>query len=272
MLAMITAAVLAAPTIDLGERHALVGVLTEQGHLECKGGDGPPWGGGEEVWRDLYPEVGFVRLVPPAGFETAALNGELVIALGKPADGPTPARPSGCNAMQMRSDWVYGKSGMRVKRTRPPHVAFVANAVQPTAMLTAERVSQPRGPVTDTLKIRLTNPFDRPLSGLVLTLHHEGCYGKPGATAETARRATLAPGETWTADLPAFVSQRQGRGHWHAAAAITLDATAEHVAFDLDVPVRRLGVEVKCAETDLAPQDSQATPPLKQMPVQKKTR
>ncbi len=263
MLALL-AIVLAAPPIELGERHALVGVLTEQGHLQCKGGDGTPWGGGEEVWTDPYHEVGFVRLVT-ADSKAAAHVGALVVALGAPAAGPAPARPSGCNAMQMRSDWVYGKSGMRVKRTTPPHVAFAAAEVRPLdGLLGVERIAQPRGPTGDTLKITLTNPFDRPLSALALTLHHEGCYGKPGATAETGHRATLAAGERWTVELPAFVNRKQGRGRWHAAAAITLAAKGERIAFDLDVPLGTLGVAVACKETDLAPQDGMQTPPPQQ--------
>jgi len=254
MLAMLTAALLAAPPITLGERHALVGVVSEQAHLSCKGGDDTIFGGGEEVWGDPYHEVGFVRLVPGPKVEAKGTSGKLVVALGAPADGPPPARPGGCHAMQMRSDWIYGKAGMRVARTTPPHVAFRADTLRVLdTMLTAERVPGAPGPADDRVAITLTNPFDRPLTDIALTVHHEGCYGKPGATADTGKRRALDPGAAWTTTLPAFVDQKQGRGRWHAAAAVTLMATAPNVAFDVDVPIHRLGIEIGCAELRAAP-------------------
>lgn len=271
MLAMLSAILLTAPPITVGERHALVGVLSEQGHLKCEGGDGTPWGGGEPVWTDPYPELGFVRLVPPEGLDLASAMGRPVVALGAPADGPPPARPEGCYAMQMRDDWVYGKSGMRVKRTRAPHVAFRATAVQVLdTLLAAERIAHGDGPAGDTVKLRLSNPFDRPLKALRLTLHHEGCYGKPGATAETARREALAPGESWTVTLPAFVDRKQGRGRMHAAAALTLDAEGERIAFDFDLPLHRLGVSVTCEDLRRPAKDPPDGPPQQQQ--QKKAR
>lgn len=244
MIAMLSVALLAAPPLSIGDRHALVGVVTEQAHLKCVGGDGP-FGGGDEVWGEPYYELGFVRLVPGAGVDPAAAVGRAVVAVGAPADGPAPARPTSCHMMQMRDDWVYGKSGMRVRRGAPPHVAFGAEALHVVELLAADYTRGPT-PADDRLHVTLRNPFDRPLTAVALTLHHEGCYGKPGSTAETARREALGPGEAWTVALPAFVSRAQGRGHWHAASAITLDATAARIAFDLDLPVRRLGVEVDC--------------------------
>ena len=248
MLALLISTLLAAPPITPGEGHLLVGVLSEQGHLDCKGGESPA-DEAREVWRDLYPEVGFVRLVPPAGFDMDGLRGALVVARGTPAAGPAPARPMSCWMMQARSDWLYGKSGIRVRRTSPPHVAFEARAVEPLkTLLTAERRTGAESPFGDTLRITLANPFDRPLKGLTLTLHHEGCYGKPGTTARAATRAALAPGASWTVELPAFMNRKQGRGQWHAAAAITLEAAGERIAFDLDVGPGQLGVDVACEE------------------------
>lgn len=253
MLAMLSVALLAAPPIEVGDRHALVGVVTEQAHLSCEGAE-QPFAGGQEVWSDPYHELGFVRLVPGAGVDAASAEGRPVVVLGAPAAGPTPARPMGCDMMQMRDDWVYGKSGMRLRRGSPPHVAFRAEALHVVAdLLVAERVAGAT-PTEARVQITLRNPLDRPLKGLALTLHHEGCYGKPGTTAETARRETLAPGARWTVSLPAFVDRKQGRGRWHAASSITLDAAAERVAFDLDVSLRSLGVEVDCRQTRRPPE------------------
>lgn len=227
--------------------HALFGVVTEQASLDCQ--RGVPGDTPVERWGPPYYEIGFVRLVDPA-FDPKPLVGRPVLALGTPRDGPAPARPDTCLAHQMRSDWIYGKSGVRVRRTRPPHVAFHPTSVTPLGdeVLTARRTG-------DQIEITFHNPLDRPLTDLVLTLHHEGCYGKPGATERAAATPALPPGEAFTARLPAIVDIEGRRGAHHAAAAVTITATGEAVGFDLDVPLAALGAAVAC------PEDPPAAPP-----------
>lgn len=245
-------ALLAPPTVPLGDQHALIGVVTEQAPLGCEGDLSQP----KEVWGPPYHEAGFVRLVP-AGADPAKHTGHPVAVLGAPLPGPAPDRSHGCLPMQMRDDWIYGKGGMRVARTTPPHVAFRAAAIHRIeGLVTAERI--PAKPADgaadgtrDTLAITVRNVFDRPLEDLTLTVHHEGCYGKPGATASKARRALLKPGGTWTATLPAYEARSRTphparRGEWHAARAVTLVGGGPRTAFDLELPLSTLAIEVPC--------------------------
>lgn len=246
---------LAPPSIPLGDGAALVGVITEQAPLGCKGDLSNP----EEVWGAPYYEAGFVRLVPDDGVSPADLVGRPAVVLGAPLPGPAPARSGGCLPRQMRSDWILGKHGVRIARGTPPHVAFrAAKLVALDGLVAVERApgeaaeGQAAG-TADTLSLTVRNVFDRPLKDLTLRVHHEGCYGKPGSTAAEAKRAALAPGEVWTASLPAFEA-RQRRPHpardgeWHAARSVTLDAGGERIAFDLDVPLSSLGVSVVCPD------------------------
>ncbi|MCB9551501.1 MAG: hypothetical protein H6705_06390 [Myxococcales bacterium] len=229
--------------------HALFGVVTEQAPLHCdRGAPGDP---PTERWGAPYYEIGFVRLVDPA-FDPKPLVGRPVLALGTPRDGPAPDRPDNCLAHQMRSDWIYGKSGIRVRRTHPPHTAFHPSSVTP---LGAEVLSAHR--TGDQIEITFHNPLDRPLTDLVLTLHHEGCYGKPLAAERAAATPALPPGEAFTARLPAIVDIEGRRGTHHAAAAVTITATGEAVGFDLDVPLAALGAAVACPDEPPAA----ATPP-----------
>lgn len=245
-------ALLAPPTVPLGDQPALIGVITEQAPLGCEDDLNAP----KEVWGPPYYEAGFVRLVP-AGADPADHAGHPVAVLGGPLPGPAPDRSQGCQPMQMRSDWIYSKNGMRVARTTPPHVAFRAAAIRRLqGLVTAEhiRAARVRGDaehIGDSVAITVRNVFDRPLEDLTLKLHHEGCYGKPGATAATARRALLKPGETWTATLPAYEARTRKphparRGEWHAARAITLVGGGARTAFDLELPLSALAIEVPC--------------------------
>lgn len=225
--------------------HALFGVVTEQGTLDCAGaelGDPATHAG---TWSDLYHEVGFVRLVEPA-FDPTPLVGRPVLALGTPRDGPPPARAGGgCVAHQARGDWVYGKGGHRIRRSpEPPHVAFQPTSVTPLGadVLRAHRVD-------DQIEITFRNPLDRPLTDLIVTLHHEGCYGKPMRAERTAAHPRLAPGDAFTARLPMMVDRGDPEHpRHHAAVSVSIDATGERVAFDLDVPLSAYDAAVECPD------------------------
>lgn len=220
--------------------HALFGVVTEQAPLTCVPTPAHP--DPEERWGDPYYEIGFVRLVDPT-FDPAPLAGRPVLVLGTPRDGPPPIRPDPCFTHQMRSDWTYGRSGFRTRRTHPPHVAFHPISVTPLGpdVLAARRVG-------DQIEVTFHNPLDRPLTDVVIELHHEGCYGKPMATGRTAARPQLDPGESFTARLPAIVDIEGRHGNHHAAVAVTLTATGDQVGFDLDVPLATFDAAVPCPE------------------------
>lgn len=263
------AVALLAPPIALGERQALLGTISEQAPSTCEG-DATRWG-------PSYYEAGFVRLVPgpqiDAAKHLAPLAGRPAVVLGAPLDGPPPARGGRCELAQARSDWVPGKNGWRVQRLPTPSVAFRVDAVHPLGpeLLSAKRVSPAGGPDTDdVIEIRLVNPLDRPLTGLELTVHHEGCYGKPGSTARSVPSWALDPGDAWTVRLPAYVAEARPRGRWHAAAAITLKLHYDaRIVSDLDVPLSALGVAVECPDPR-APAADDGAEAIEAPPQQKK--
>ncbi len=222
--------------------HALFGLLTEQAHLSCAGID-PNDFDDEGTWSRPYHEVGFVRLVDPA-FDATPLTNRPVLVLGTPKDGPPPARNHPCHAFQARSDWAYGKNGNRLRRQIPPHVAFHPTSVTPLGpdVLRARRLG-------DQIEVTFRDPLDRPLTDVLVTLHHEGCYGKPMTAERDAAHPRLAPGDVFTARLPAIVDRGEpDRVRRHAAHSVAITATGERVAFDLDVPLAVFGAAVECPD------------------------
>ena len=144
--------------------------------------------------------------------------------------------------MQMRNDWVPGKHGMRLRRRNP------AGAKSPPAFQ-ASRAERFSGlTVTghgDQITVTLKNPFEIPLPGTVITMHYEGCYGKPGAPSIDRQVGALQPGqrvsETFPKQhlLPGTRRKSTRRHRLHYAYSIQVSTAAPNVLFELDARLSR---------------------------------
>ncbi len=232
LIAVLPLAALAAPT-------ALVGVLTEQADRLCtaQGDD----------WVNKHFQVGYVELVGEVP-DAKALLGKPVIVTG--AVVPRPAHPvvkhtAECQVMQMRSDWEVSYNGMRVRRTEPSGVdGFRVDAIKPLEGLTGAKEGEE-------VVVTFTNKTKAPLSEVVIELHYEGCYGKPGRGTERRRAPTLKPNSTAKARGPLILTKHaRHKDRAHALRAVNVVAKGSHVVFDLSVDALELGVAVECPRRD----------------------
>jgi len=234
MLALITTLLLSAP--PHGEPVVVIGRMSEQGTKLCK----KDW---QVEWVDRHMEVGFVRVIGELA-KLKSHEGRLLMVEGTvDTKFPTKAvtHEAECPIPQMRSDWVEGYQGIRIRR----------NPALPFSKIRMSRATPVKLAATSpgaTVDVSFTNPLDKPLKNLTVTVHHEGCYGKPGATSAAKTFKTVGAGETVTMSAPRIiVSQQNRRGGNHAARAITLSAnTPKGVYLDTDVPLSDLGVYVPC--------------------------
>ncbi len=232
-LALVLPCLLGAVRADARTDELLVGVLSQQHRQRCL----PD----RQEWIDAHDEVGFVRLVAPAARSRAwaALRGKLVVAHGRPAASFRPARiehTGECPQAQMRSDMVFAKEGFRLRRAGAASlVAFEAARVEGLTGLRLARSGEK-------VSVGFQNTLGRTLEKLVLTLHYEGCYGKPGSATREHRVERLASGATASCELPALVVEAGGpRGpRVHHAFSLQLSAVAPGLHLDLD---RRLSDE-----------------------------
>jgi hypothetical protein len=210
----------------------LVGVLSEQLSRKCLAS-------GEESWVDPHEEVGFVRLVPGKSLGPTiarrGLRGKIVIVRGRPRPdlrAPAVKHEGRCPEAQMRSDMVPARDGMRLRRGDGPALAgFEARRVEAFGGLA---VALERGE----LRARFRNTLGRELTDLTLTMHYEGCYGKPGATSETRRFARVRVGEEVSGTFATLASTSRQAGMKRTAGTFR----AHHVASSLEVRARTAGV------------------------------
>lgn len=214
-----------------------LGFLTEQADQRCLEG-------GKVEWLNPHAEVGFTRVVD-SDVPLAPLYGKAVLVTGTAVEAPklVVENTGPCPMVQMRSDWVEGRDGIRVQRGGGAGVAALhVTAVEEWDGLAAKVDGKS---LVVTLKKDLGAPVD-------VTVHYEGCYGKPGSTARTEKAAKagavlrfpLAEDETY--DQP-----RKGMDEGvarHVPVAITLDGTAPGLVLGLDLPLRALGVTVSCPD------------------------
>ena len=176
-----------------------VTLLTEQATPYCAPGDTTRW---------AHPrfEVGFVRVTGSAVPLAPHVN-RPVIVVGQPdtvasAVDNVPGRPGSCHIAQMRSDWVEGRDGMRVRRTKPPHFKTIAvDSIRSWDTLSAAVRA-------DQVAVTMRSPVSRSL-GLRLVVHYEGCMGKPGATSKS-KTLTVTPEADTKILFPA--QERSSRG------------------------------------------------------------
>ena len=213
---------------SLPERALLIGVLTEQGDMQCNER-------GAVSWVNKHLEVGFTPLVigpDKALMETLRTQlGALVAVEGVPITDyarPPVTHQGPCMVPQMRSDWRQGMHGMRVQRYPNPFPALKTHAVKAFDALKVARQG-------DELHITLRNVLDRPLEALHLSLHYEGCYGKPGSNLRQKTIPRIEPGAEISVSWPAIISSDSARGsHRYAANSITLRSSNPTVFFDLN--------------------------------------
>jgi hypothetical protein len=107
------------------------------------------------------------------------------------------------------------------------------------------KVDKAKGEIAVTVKNDLGAP-------LLVTMHYEGCYGKPGTVA---REQTVEPGQkARTLRFPLIaerVYEHEQKGieagrQLHAAQSISLSARAEGLTAAADAPLRLLGVKSGC--------------------------
>jgi hypothetical protein len=213
----------------------LLGVMGQRGAASCPSGM-------SRTWLNVVPTIGSVRALGVADDAAEALMGEPVIAFGRP-------RPLGtampevevhpCPPMQMREDWVETPQGIRIRREpQPDFDAFAVSTVRRIEEITATLEG-------DRVIVELGNPLPVRMEHIRLTLHYEGCFGKPGSHASTPKVAAVDPGASRRTAWPAFY---EDGGRSYAARSVQLSAQAAGAVFDLDIPLRVIGAVVDCPD------------------------
>ncbi len=226
----------APPTARPGEI-TLIGVVGQHGFESCT----PT---GERTWLHVTPTIGAVRVGGVPQQEAARWMGQPVVAFGRVATAPAVAalELTPCPPMQMRSDWVSTPQGIRIQRGSSPDFSyFEVRQLRALTELTARRDG-------DEVVVTWTNPLGDAATDLQLTLHYEGCYGKPGTDARDERWPRIDVGQAVTARWPSSTdapTTRRGTP-LHVARSVSVTASVEGVVFDLDVPLRVLGVSLDC--------------------------
>ncbi len=238
---------------DVGESW-VVGVLTHQHAEQCNGS----W---DSEWVDPHHEVGFVRLIPGKGIDLKAWEGKLVMVRGLPASPPVvEVKHTGdCPGRQARSDWIFAKNGVRLRRSWPRSrpAAFKAVEVKAFDGLTVRREGE-------TLHLRFTNPFPNvTLDSVELQVHYEGCYGKPNTVTRHAKLGKIASGAHVDVELPTlFIDEDGPSGRTvHRAWSVQATTLSEGYHFAVDAPMGLFeSGAVDCPERG---QKKNATPPQK---------
>lgn len=217
------------------EEVQLVGFVTEQGQKRCLKG----W---TDEWLDVHHQVGFTRLTgrvdaKPFVRKPVVVTGLIDSQFKWPK---IPPNTGECPMAQMRSDWIEGKNGIRIRRTRLGIGALRHTAIRELKGLVATHTD-------GQLAIRFTNDLGKALKNVEITVHYEGCFGKPGATSRTDKLGALQPGAAAQVKGPAVKTFSENpRGHHYAASTVHISASGDKVYFDLDVPLHALGASVHC--------------------------
>ena len=228
-----------------GEAITVVGVIHQDGQRICDGR-------GNEEWVDLYYLAGFTPLVLDDAMTraVAALHRRPVIVEGH-VQSPPPTDPvpnaGECPQYQARSDWVFTSEGVRIPRGPRAAEGVAATRVVPFEGLKVARAGA-------TLQAWLTNSFEVPLTKLAITVHYEGCFGKPGSDERTSLRdEPLPPGQAWHVEAPAILEDPQGPPgrQLFRADSVEVRAAAEGIAFDFDAAFHELGLPgVQCPDRE----------------------
>jgi hypothetical protein len=227
----------------------LVGLLTEQAQLRCYREQHADRVVNKAKWVNQYYEVGFAR-VRAKSLDLSRRVGKPVVLDGTRRSGkPTqfilnrtlcpPASGMPIPCCQARNDWVHGRHGYRLLR-RKPKGATSASHFAATGMQAFEGLGVKR--TNDQLRVTVQNPFAMALVGLAVTVHYEGCYGKPGTPRVTRALGTLAAGRTLSTTFAVHLSTAGGssRRRLHRAHSVQLTSQSKVVFFELDIPLSKL--------------------------------
>ncbi|MFV8755800.1 hypothetical protein ACNOYE_35055 [Nannocystaceae bacterium ST9] len=208
----------------------------------------------DEQWLAIQSTLGFIAT---SGASLEGWMGKPVLARGRASAGPKlelPTQPKPCPMMQMRSDWVNTPVGIRLDRGNHPAIEhFTVASVEPLAGLRVTREGEE-------LIVEFENPLPFALAEFGMTLHYEGCYGKPGSTQQSREAKPLAVGERRVErfaivdeKLPPPGERKGGRpARFHLARSLELAATpvegSPPLYVDLDAPLASLGLALECPE------------------------
>jgi hypothetical protein len=215
----------------------VVGRLTQQGIRKCVK-DGT-------VWVHPHYEVGFIWVeIDPS--KAKPLLGQLVVVEGERMVRPSLPKvkhEAPCIEAQMRSDWEWGMSGMRLRRDNPNRIpAMRVTRLRPFQGLRLTRSG-------DLLRVEFKNEFPHNLHGVSILVHYEGCYGKPGSLAKTVTLGTLSSGETARSTFP-VTAERPESPRWrrmHSANSLQVMTRQALVVFDFDWSLgREKNLQIEC--------------------------
>ena len=203
-----------------------VGFLTEQANPACIDGK-------TTVWLDPHFELGFIPITASA-VPLASYANRLVVVRGRqdqvPARAARPTLSRGpCFPAQLRSDWVLGREGARVRRN--PREAAKTMSVEAIGLYDGLHIA-----VHDQ---RLVVSVESPVPDIVsldLAVHYEGCMGKPGTT-EKRQRLELSVGAGTRVEFPVHVQKGSGE---YRAAAVSLLGSTDSTRVNVNVPLRVL--------------------------------
>ena len=229
-----------------GPELTLVGVVHEGGQRVCDDQY-------KEFWVGRHWAAGFVPLAyskPALGQVLAAAKGKVVVVRGvetrqpptQHGDTRAPTTRGECPIYQMRSDWEVWPDGIRKRRAEATpktlHVAEVRE-VQPLVATAA----------TSTADLVVHNPFATTLRDGTLVAHYEGCYGKPGSTADPFSLGELAAGAvSKSVQVPLRVDRDGPRARDYRLDSVELTGVTQGGRLDLDVDVGDLGISAPCPD------------------------
>lgn len=215
----------------------LLGVAGQRGVEHCPDG-------ATSEWKDVAPQIGLVPVNDADGLD--ALMGRPVLASGYVAELPESATPGAihadtCSPRQARSDWVFTPRGVvRDRGGRPEIDYYVVEEVRPLGELRVRSNA-------DGVHVEFDNPVPIELLNVQIAMHYEGCFGKPVDTHTTTPATTVGKGGSIAGDFAAHVTQSSSRGdRVFRAFSVEVRAASEDAAFDLDVELSSLGVEISC--------------------------
>lgn len=228
----------------------LVGVLTQQYQQKCTGKNGT-----EAEWVDPHFEIGFSPVEAGSGVALEGLVGQPVVALVQVVKGKSSAIPPKgeafahtCEPMQMRSDWIPAKEGIRMLRSLKAGTRW--RGLQVTAVRKIQPVQLTKsGP--DAVAV-VTNDLGIPLEGVDLVFHYEGCHGKPGTATEVREVGALKVDESREVKAPLVVERERTRGETrgmaHILVSVQLVTSSKGVVIDLDLPLSYWHLPLECPE------------------------
>lgn len=229
----------------------LIGMLTQQYEQKCVGK-----GGYEVEWVNPHFDIGFSVVEPAEGVKLDALLDKPVMAKVKAKPGaevsPITEEPGGfafsCVPMQMRSDWIPAKMGIRIL-----HALGFGSRWKGLQVTQAKAISPVQVKLSGSQAVAtVTNDTGIDLQGVAVVFHYEGCYGKPGSEVHIEHLGAVKAGEKKEVRAPQHVDRERTRGSTrgtaHSLRSVQLRAATAGVVVDLDQSLSFWGLSVECPE------------------------